>query len=137
MQLDPAELSPAAVQFLTERHLASLTSVRPDGRPHVVPVGFTWQPGANLARVITDRASVKARLARAGGPVALCQVDGARWLTLHGKAEVSQDPDRVAEAVARYTERYRPPRINPTRVVIEIAVKSVVGSPRLLTSSDD
>ncbi|MCW2605354.1 MAG: class F420-dependent oxidoreductase, partial [Frankiales bacterium] len=55
------------------------------------------------------------------------QVDGARWLSLEGVPRVSDDPDRVAEAVARYAVRYRQPRENPTRVVIEVAVDRVLG----------
>ena len=39
------ELSPEMTQFVTERHLASLTIVTPKGRPHVTPVGFTWEIG--------------------------------------------------------------------------------------------
>jgi len=127
--MDPSRLSEAALQFLTERHLATLSSVRADGSPHVVPVGFTWDPATGLARVITDGGSVKAR--RPSGPVALCQVDGRRWLTLQGISTVSDDPLRVADAVARYALRYRQPRVNPTRVVIEIAVQSVLISASL------
>ena len=42
MALDPAALSDDALAFLATRHLATLTTLRPDGSPHVVPVGFTW-----------------------------------------------------------------------------------------------
>lgn len=121
-----------ALEFVRERHLATLTSLRQDGTPHVVPVGFTWDPDRRLARVITDGASTKARIAADGGRVALCQVHGRHWLTLEGTAAVSGDRTRVAEAVARYTERYRTPRENPNRVVIEIAVDRVLASPGLL-----
>jgi PPOX class probable F420-dependent enzyme len=121
-----------ALEFLRERHLATLTSIRPDGSPHVVPVGFTWDAERDLARVITDGSSMKARIAAAEGRVALCQVDGRRWLTLEGTSTVSDDPARVAEAVARYAERYRTPRENPHRVVIEITVRSVLASSGLL-----
>lgn len=124
-----------ALEFLRERHLATLTSIRADGSPHVTPVGFTWDPGRGLARVITDAASQKARIAAAGGHVALCQVDGRRWLTLEGTGTVSDDRTRVAEAVARYAERYRTPRENPTRVVIEIAVHRMLASSELLGRS--
>ncbi len=124
VRIDPSQLSEAATQFLAERHLATFSSVRADGSPHVVPVGFTWDPATRLARVITDGGSVKAR--RSSGPVALCQVDGRRWLTLQGTSTVSADPARVADAVARYAIRYRQPRVNPTRVVIEVAVQSVL-----------
>jgi len=122
------QLTPAALEFLRERHLATLTTLLPDGRPHVVPVGFTWDPDAGLARVITNGPSRKARNAALGGPVALCQFEGRRWLTIEGRAEVSADPARVADAVRRYAARYRQPRVNPTRVVIEISATSALGS---------
>ena len=128
MALDPASLSPAALQFLTERHLATFTTVRPDGSPHVVAVGFTWDPETGLARVITDGGSRKAAHVRAGSRAAVAQVDGPRWMSLEGPAVVSDDPFRVSDAVRRYAGRYRVPRENPTRVVIEISVERVLGS---------
>jgi PPOX class probable F420-dependent enzyme len=117
-------------QFWTEPHLATLTTLRPDGTPHVVPVGVTLDPDAGIARVITSGTSQKARNIAAAGtlPVALCQVDGARWSTIEGTATVRPEPGAVAEGVRRYTERYREPRVNPQRVVIEIAVTRVLGS---------
>jgi hypothetical protein len=60
--------------------------------------------------------------------VAVCQVEGRRWLTLEGAAVVRDQPDAVAEAERRYAERYRPPRANPARVVIEIAVDRILGN---------
>jgi len=121
--------------FLTERHLATLTTVRPDGRLHVVPVGFTYDPERRLARVITFAPSRKARnvAANPGGPAVLCQVDGPRWLTLEGTAQLRDDPDANAEAVARYAARYRPPKQRPDRVTIEISVQRLLGrvAPRV------
>jgi PPOX class probable F420-dependent enzyme len=128
----PRQLTEPALAFLRERHLASLTGLRRDGTPHVVPVGFTWDPESALARIITDGGSVKARIAAAGGPTALCQVDGGRWLTFEGTCAVSADPDRVRDAVERYAGRYRTPRVNPNRVVIELSVTRVLGSPTFL-----
>jgi F420H(2)-dependent biliverdin reductase len=134
VSLDPAALDEATLTFLTERHLATLTNVRADGTPHVVPVGFTYEPAARLARVITSGTSVKARLAARPStgsgtrPVAaLCQVDRARWLTLTGPVHVERDPDAVADAVRRYAERYRQPRENPLRVVLVIEVARILG----------
>ncbi|MGI3786701.1 MAG: hypothetical protein ACRYG2_38640, partial [Janthinobacterium lividum] len=81
-----------------------------------------------LARVITGGASVKARLAaRAGAIAALCQVDGRRWLTLQGPIHVESDPEAVADAVARYAQRYREPRVNPERVVLVVEVTRLLG----------
>ena len=132
MVTGPEHLNADALEFVRERHLATLTSLRADGTPHVVPVGFSWDPDRRLARVITDGSSTKARIAAKGGRVALCQVHGRHWLTLEGTSTVSRDRTRVDEAVARYTERYRTPRENPNRVVIEIAVDRVLASPGLL-----
>lgn len=118
----------AAEQFLTERHLATLTTMRCDGSPHVVAVGFTWDAGHRLVRVITSDGSQKVRNADRGGRAAVCQVDGRRWITLEGAVTVRRDPDTVADAVDRYAVRYRRPRENPRRVVVEIAVDRVLGS---------
>ncbi|XVV06362.1 pyridoxamine 5'-phosphate oxidase family protein [Actinosynnema sp. CA-248983] len=118
--------------FWTERHLCTLTTVRPDGTPHVVPVGVTLDVESATARVIASRGSHKVRQVLAAGPegasVAVCQVDGARWSTLEGRAVVRQSPAEVADAEQRYARRYRQPRPNPERVVIEIAVTRVLGN---------
>ena len=128
MARDLHDLGEGALAFLTERHLATLTTLRADGSPHVVPVGVTFDPGTLTARVITSGTSQKARHLRDGGRVAVCQVDGARWLTLEGAATVRDDPASVADAVTRYAQRYRQPRVNPARVVIEISVDRVLGN---------
>lgn len=128
MAIDPRELSDDAVTFLTERHVATLTTVRADGSPHVVPVGFTWDGPAAIARVITSGPSQKARNAARGGRAVLCQVEGRHWLSLEGRTRVLSDPASVADAVSRYAVRYRPPRTNPSRVVIEISVTRILGN---------
>ncbi len=128
MSLDLDRLGEDVLAFLTERHLATLTTLRADGSPHVVPVGFTYEPETRLARVITGGGSVKARNAdRPDAIAALCQVDRARWLTLSGPIRVDRDPDAVADAVRRYAERYRTPRENPERVALVIEVTHVLG----------
>lgn len=126
-------LSAEGLGFVAERHLATFSSLRADGTPHVTPVGFTWDDAAGLARVICSGGSRKARNAAVRPDVAICQVDGRRWLTLEGTARVSDDPDEVADAVARYAARYRPPRVNPSRVVVVVSVARVLGSAVLLS----
>jgi len=125
----PDSHAPGRLAFLTERHLATLTTLRPDGTPHVVPVGVTYDPATCTARVITSGGSAKARHIRDGQlRVAVCQVDGRRWVTLEGTAVVKDDAASVADAVARYAQRYRQPRENPARVVIEISVDRILGN---------
>jgi PPOX class probable F420-dependent enzyme len=129
MPVDLDHLSPGLLTFLTERHLATLTTLRPDGTPHVVPVGVTYDPATRLARVITSGGSAKARHVREGRRrVAVCQVDGRRWLTLEGTATVKDDAASVRDAEARYAQRYRQPRENPQRVVLEISVDRMLGN---------
>lgn len=125
--IDPADPGDAVLGFLAERHLASLTTLRSDGSPHVVAVGFTYAPEERVARVITFAGSVKARNAARGGRAAVCQVDGGRWLALEGEVRVTGDPAAVADAVARYAARYRDPKERPDRVAIEIAVDRILG----------
>ncbi len=128
MALDPAALPPEALAFLAERHLATLTTLRPDGSPHVVAVAFTWDDQAGLARVITGGASRKARNVAPGGTRAVvAQVDGARWLALEGPARLVVDLDAVLEGERRYAVRYRQPQANPDRAVIEIRVDRILG----------
>ncbi|WP_306357462.1 MULTISPECIES: TIGR03618 family F420-dependent PPOX class oxidoreductase [unclassified Nocardia] len=125
------ELSAAALEFVAERHLATLSTLRADGTPHVVAVSFTWDPEAGVARVITSDDKVKVRNVRRSGYAAVSQVDGPRWLTLEGPAEVLDDAVSVADAERRYARRYRVPRENPNRVVIAIKVQRVLSSGTL------
>jgi PPOX class probable F420-dependent enzyme len=104
-----------------------LTTIRADGSPHVVPVGFSYDSDAGVARVITFAGSMKARHADLGGRAAVCQVDGGRWATLEGVARLVDDAPSVALAVAGYAARYRQPSERADRVAIEIAVDKVMG----------
>jgi len=125
-------LSGEALEFLTERHLAMLTTLRADGSPHVVAVGFTFDPHTHIARVITSDGTQKAVNAERSSIGVLSQVDGARWLSLEGIASVNRDTDAVRDAELRYAQRYRTPKPNARRVVIEVLVKRVLGSSSLL-----
>ena len=127
MALDPHDLGEAVLTFLRERHLATLTTLRADGSPHVVPVGFGYDPDAGIVRVITFDGCQKVANAARGGRAAVSQVDGGRWLTLEGVVRLVTDADGVARAVAAYTERYQAPNERPDRVAIEIAVDRILG----------
>ncbi|HEY2205631.1 MAG TPA: pyridoxamine 5'-phosphate oxidase family protein [Pseudonocardia sp.] len=134
MRWDEAVAAPKAAElreFWTERRVCVLSTVRPDGRPHSVAVGATVDFGTAVARVIASAASVKVANVRAAGrdgaPVTVTQVDGGRWSSVQGRAWVRDDPDSVADAERRYAQRYRVPRPNPQRVVIEIRVVAVLG----------
>ncbi|GAB2635809.1 TIGR03618 family F420-dependent PPOX class oxidoreductase [Nocardioides ginkgobilobae] len=126
------ELPAPLLDFWTERHLCTLTTLRRDGSPHVVPVGVALDLEQECAWVITGSGSVKARHLRTPGRVAACQVDGPRWSTLEGTAVATTDPADVARAVERYAGRYRQPRENPERVALRITVSRFLFGPGLL-----
>jgi PPOX class probable F420-dependent enzyme len=127
VSLDPDHLPKSTLEFLEERHLATLTTLRADGSPHVVPVGFSYDPAAKLVRIITFDGSTKVRNAARGGRAVVSQVDGGRWLSLEGTVAVTSDPDRVAAAVAGYSARYRKPGERADRVALEISVDRILG----------
>ena len=118
--VDLAALPAALAEFWSERHLCTLTTLRADGTPHVVPVGVVLDPERGCAWVIARGGSAKVRHVRADPRVAACQVDGRRWSSLEGRAEVREDPESVERAVLRYATRYRQPRPSPTRVALLI-----------------
>jgi F420H(2)-dependent biliverdin reductase len=129
VSFDLDNLDPAVLEFLSARHLASLTTLRPDGSPHVVPVGFSYDASARIVRIITQTTSRKAMHAAAGGRGAVMQVDGGRWLTLEGTLSLVGDPEGIQAAIEGYTKRYQAPRSerSATRGAIEIAVDRIMG----------
>jgi PPOX class probable F420-dependent enzyme len=119
-------LTAAALEALAEHHLGTLSTLGRHDRIHAVPVGFTYEAG--VVRIIGSRGSQKFLNAERSGRGAVCSVDRARWISFEGPAMVLENADAVAHAVALYSARYRPPRSNPQRVVLELHVERVLGS---------
>ena len=101
------------------------------------PIGALEELRVGLGVVGTDLLQEGVDRRRRARVAVLSQVDGARWLSLEGKATVNPDPDAVRDAELRYAQRYRTPRPNPKRVVIEVRVERVLGSSDLLDRSPD
>jgi F420H(2)-dependent biliverdin reductase len=120
--------SNAFLDFWTERRLCTVTTLRPDGTPHVVPMGVVIDPETDTAWAITSRTSRKARNLGDGGPIAVCCVDGRQWSTIEGTGIVLDDSANVADAERRYAARYKVPGDNPDRVALRISVTRVLGS---------
>ena len=136
-------LTPEQHVFVIERHVATLTTLRPDGTPHVVPVAFTWDVATGAAWMTSEDGSAKVRnveVAQGKGAAgagtgtgtgargALCQVSGGRWLTFEGELTVSRDPAVIADAERRHAVRYGPLDPDPRRVVLRMVVDRVLGS---------
>ena len=124
------EFPQSLLDFWSERHLCTLTTLRPSGLPHVVPVGVAIDPEQECAWVIASASSRKVHHVAECAAVAACQVDGRRWSTIEGRGVVLTDSASVARACERYAWRYRIPRPNPERVAIRIEVE------RFLLSGD-
>lgn len=120
-------ITEAARDFLSEYHLATLSTLGRGGRIHSVPVGITYRDG--IVRVIGSRGSQKFRNVERTGRASVNTVDGGRWISFEGPARIVDDADAVALAVELYAARYRQPQPNPERVVLEIEVERVLGSP--------
>jgi PPOX class probable F420-dependent enzyme len=123
-------LTEDGIRFVTERHLATLSTLSANGSIHTVPVGFTLHD--DTAFIISSRSTQKVLNARRSGHATICQVEGATWVTLVGHAEVLDDPQSVALAVTRYAARYRQPRVNPERVAIAVRVERMLGSAGII-----
>jgi len=127
MSFQSSDLTPSQLEFMRENLLATLTTLRADGSPHVVPVGFTFDTDNNIVRVITFAKSMKARHAAQGGRAVVSQVDRGRWITLEGTVRLRTEAEIIAMAVEAYAGRYRQPKVREDRVVIEITVDKVMG----------
>ena len=120
-----------AMAFLTERHLAMLTTLRSDNSPHVVAVGFTFDPKTHIARVITTGGSQKA--VNAQGTRCRRPEPGRRRAVAVARGQVHcQHRERggARRGTCAYAQRYRTPRVNLKRVVIEVRVERVLGLVR-------
>jgi PPOX class probable F420-dependent enzyme len=95
--------------FLEQAILARIATVRPDGRPHVVPVWFWWD-GTSIY-VETPPTFVKARNLMAN-PRCAFSIDitegGLRFkaVILEGKAQLIHDKDFVVDMVTRIYTKY-------------------------------
>ena len=119
-------ITETAQEFLAERHLATLSTLGRSGRIHSVPVGITYLDG--IVRIIGSRGSQKFVNAARSGRASVNTVDRARWISFEGPVRLLTDPESVAFAVELYAARYRQPRPNPERAVLELTVERVLGS---------
>ena len=124
-------LTDDGARFVSDRHLATLSTIGPDGGIHVVAVGFTLVDG--VVRVITSDGTQKVRNVERDPRATVAQVEGARWLSIAGAARIERDPEAVRLAERLYAERYRAPRENPRRVVIRIDADRFLASAGLVS----
>lgn len=114
--------------LLAGRYIATLSTHRPDGSIHVVPVAFMYDPDETLIRIIAPESTHKVRNIRAGSTAVVCFVDGGLWATIEGSACVTDDAGAVQRTLEQYTAKYGPPHGNRSDyVAIEVRPTRVMG----------
>lgn len=89
-------------RLLTARNVWMAT-VRPNGRPHLIPIWFVWLDGRFY--ICTGKESVKGRNLQANPQVALSLEDGNKPLIAEGTA-VFHEPPYAPEIVAAFQAKY-------------------------------
>jgi PPOX class probable F420-dependent enzyme len=124
----PAAITPSAHvdRRLREEPIIWLSTVRPDGRPHLVPVWFLWD-GSSL--LIFSKLDQKIRNLRANPRAMLslnAEDDGEDIVILEGTAELSEGD--VAPTLPAYAEKYARlmPLINSSPEVMAAQYNQVI-----------
>jgi len=103
-------MSPESMDaFLEGAHIARLATVRPDGRPHVVPVWYLWQDGALY--IESSRESQKRKNLEHNRNVAVTIdefIGGLQYqfVIMEGAVELIDDLEAAREIAARIYVRY-------------------------------
>jgi hypothetical protein len=93
-----------AVERLTRSKQYMLTTVRPDGRPHVMPIWGLWMNDAFYFS--TGRRSVKARNLAENPNCALCPDTGEEAIILEGAAALMTQPAILKKFAKAYLTKY-------------------------------
>ena len=93
-----------AVERLGESHNYWVTTVRPDGRPHVMPVWGVWLDGRFYFS--TARTSRKARNLGENANCVVCTEHAREAVIVEGEAVVSGDADVLQPVWEAYQAKY-------------------------------
>jgi len=90
-------------QRLENEKIIWMATVRPDGRPHLIPIWFVWHEES--VYICMKEESVKARNLAHNPQISLSLEDGMKPLICEGKVRVVQRPYPAAVA-ARFKAKY-------------------------------
>jgi pyridoxine/pyridoxamine 5'-phosphate oxidase len=110
-----------AEQRLKKSHNYWLTTVRPDGRPHVMVVWGLWHDGAYYFSTGTQ--SRKGRNLAANPRCVIATEDASAAVILEGAARIVKDKALARKALAAYKRKYRwdPTTLGQPMYVVEPA----------------
>jgi uncharacterized pyridoxamine 5'-phosphate oxidase family protein len=93
-----------ACERLERAHNYFLSTVRPDGRPHVAPVWGCWMD--DRFYFSTDRASVKGRNLAKNPHCVICPEHAAEAIMVEGSAAEVNDRVTLERYIAKYDPKY-------------------------------
>jgi PPOX class probable F420-dependent enzyme len=100
-----------AEQRLRRSHNYFVMTVRPDGRPHAMPVWGIWVDGRFIFS--TGAQSRKARNLAANPACVICTERTAEAAIVEGVASIVADPARLRELAPVYHRKYKPWKLDP------------------------
>jgi PPOX class probable F420-dependent enzyme len=131
-------LTDAMRDFLNEPHFAVVATIGADGMPHQTVIWYELR-GDEIV-MSTPQESLKHRHLQRDPRMSLCVEDGFRYVTVHGRATLVEEPEAARALYATVGSRYRnavpmpsaPPRdpkvmelLSRERVTIRLSVDHV------------
>lgn len=90
--------------FMRKEWQASFATVGAEGRPHIIPVFFTYNEGK--VYVQTDRKSVKVRNLTKNSNVAVAVYRGEEAVIIRGKGKVIADRNEFTKRTQQHIDKY-------------------------------
>jgi PPOX class probable F420-dependent enzyme len=98
-------------EFLEQPHLCVLATLNRDGSPQLT--GMWYEFAGEMVILNTTRGLVKERNMRRDPRATVCVLEGQRYVTLSGRAEIVEDRTLQEAEVTRMATRYHGPRLGP------------------------
>jgi PPOX class probable F420-dependent enzyme len=98
------ELTQVTRDFLNQKHFAALATINRDGMPQQTVVWYELQDRRIMMNTAAGRLKEK-NLAR-DPRISVCIVDGYKYVTIRGRAELDYDPARALADITALAVRY-------------------------------
>jgi general stress protein 26 len=111
--------------LIKDTRIAMLTSLAPDGRMVSKPMATQDADFDGAVYFIAERDSDKVRNIIAHPQVNVAYAGSSSWVSLSGRAEVLEDPDRLAELWNTFTDAWlEGGPDNPNNVLVKVSADS-------------
>ena len=115
-----------AEERLRRSHNYYVTTVRPDGTPHAMPIWGIWVDGRLYFS--TGAQSRKARNLASNPSCVVCTEKAAEAVVVEGTASTINDASRLSDLAPHYARKYKPFTLDPRMgAIFEILPKVAFG----------